>query len=514
MAEAPGSAGSNRWVLLVVVMIGTFMSVLDTTIMNVALPHIMSSFGANVEKAQWITIGFLIASAVAMPLTSWLGRRLGYGNLYLLVLSVFTLGAAASASAWTLDGLIYARVVQGAGAGIVHPASIAILTRAFPPHMRGRAFGVWSIGVMVAPTLGPTLGGILIDFISWRAIFTMSFVVGLFALAITTALLDRSRDEAPLPFDYMGYLTLVTFLVSALLTVANGQQQGWNSGIILLGGALAVTSFMLFLVVEWDAPHPIVPLRLFRIPDLSLSLLLNMYKAMSWGGGAFMLPIFLHQVQRRESFQIGLIMMPGALMMALGSPIAGLLTDRFGGRWLTFAGTLIMAGAILLYYNLDPSYDLWMLLLPQFIRGVGMALINTPVVTTGVNSVSREDAGNASWLLNLSQRVGGAFSISILSTILSRQTSIQKDFLGRSALVSAAPSRDIIRRGMSMGFSASEAKTAARAAFGRTVGQAATTLAFQNMFLILGLIALTASIPAYFLTVFRSPAQPATAAAE
>jgi DHA2 family multidrug resistance protein len=509
MAEAPSSANVNRWVLLIIVMIGTFMSVLDTTIMNVAFPYIMSYFGANVEQAQWITTGFLIASAVAMPLTSWLGRRIGYGNLYLLVLAIFTVGALASATALSLNNLIAARVVQGVGAGIVHPASIAILTRAFPPNMRGRAFGMWSIGVMVAPTFGPTLGGLLIEYISWRAIFSMSFVVGLGALALTFALLDRTRDEEPLPFDYIGYLTLITFLVSALLTVANGQEQGWTSGIILLGGALAATSFVLFLVVEWDSPYPIVPLRLFRIPDLSLSLLLNMYKATTWGGGSFMLPLFLHQVQRRDSLQIGLFMMPSALMMALGSPIAGMFTDRFGGRWLTFVGTLIMATAILLYYNLDPSYGLGMLLFPQFMRGVGMALINTPVVTTGVNSVAREDAGNASWMLNLSQRVGGAFSISIISTILRRQTKIQKDFLGRSPMVSGAPPRDIVRRGMSMGFSSTEATSAARAALGRTVGQAATTLAFQNIFLILGLVALTACIPAYFLTVFKRSEEPA-----
>ncbi len=508
MAEEADTAGGNRWILLVVLMVGTFMSILDSTIMHVAMPHIMSSFGSNVEKTQWITTGFMIAAAVAMPLTSWLGRRVGYGSLFLAALAVFTIGAFCSAMAWSLDGLIFSRILQGVGGGIVQPTALALLARSFPPSMRGRAFGVWSIGVMIAPTLGPTVGGMLIDFFSWRAIFTMSLGMGVIALTLAAAILSRERDEAPQPFDFPGYLALAVFLVSALLTVANGQDKGWSSNIILLGAALAATSLVLFLVVEWDAEHPIVPLRLFRTPDLSLALVLNVFKATAWGGGSFLLPVFLHQVQRRASMQIGLLMMPGAMMMALGSPLAGILTDRFGGRWLTFTGTLCMAYAIYMYHSLDPVSELWVILYPQFLRGVGMALINTPVTTTALNAVSREDAGNASWMLKLSQRVGAAFSISILSTILSRQTSIHKDYLGRSPLAYGEPSAEIIHRGMSMGFSSLEARSAARAVYGRTLGQAATTLAFQNLFLILGTVALIAAIPAFFLTVFKRPLAP------
>lgn len=162
MPEAPSPPGVNRWLLLVVVMVGTFMSILDTTIMNVGLPHIMTSFGSNVEEAKWVTTGFMISAAVSMPLTGWLGRRLGYGNSYLIALGVFTLGAASSASSVSLDHLIVSRIIQGFAAGVVQPTSIAILTRAFPPEIRGRAFGIWSIGVMTAPTLGPTVGGVLI----------------------------------------------------------------------------------------------------------------------------------------------------------------------------------------------------------------------------------------------------------------------------------------------------------------------------------------------------------------
>ena len=269
MPESSTAPRVNRWLLLVVVMVGTFMSILDSTVMNVGLPHIMTSFGSNVESVKWISTGFMISAAVSMPLTGWLGRRLGYGNSYLLALGLFTLGAASSASAVSLNHLIASRIVQGFAAGVVQPTSIAILTRVFPPEIRGRAFGIWSIGVMTAPTLGPTVGGALIDYFNWRAVFTMSLAVGVVTLVFSSAVLSRERDETPMPFDYKGYLALAVFLVTSLLTVAYGQELGWNSRIILLGMATAVTSLMLFIVQEWDEPNPIVPLRLFRIPDFS-----------------------------------------------------------------------------------------------------------------------------------------------------------------------------------------------------------------------------------------------------
>ena len=176
-----------------------------------------------------------------------------------------------STASWSLDSLIFARLVLGVGGGIVQPASIAILSRAFPPHVRGRAFGIWTIGMMIAPSLGPTAGGIMIEMFNWRSIFSMSLVVGVLAVIVAVLVLDRSRTEESVPFDWKGYGALATFLVAGFLSVTYGQEEGWGSGIILLGLATTAVSLVLFIVVEWDAEHPILPLRLFRIPDFSLA---------------------------------------------------------------------------------------------------------------------------------------------------------------------------------------------------------------------------------------------------
>ena len=249
--------------------------------------------------------------------------------------------------------------------------------------------------------------------------------------------------------------------------------------------------------------YPIVPLRLFRIPNFTLSFFITLYKSLIRIGGGFLLPIFLHQVQGRESFQIGLMLMPGAVMNTMFNPISGWLTDRFGGRWLAFVGGISIAYSLYLYNNLDPLSSLWLILYPQFYRALGISLIDTPVVTTGMNAVTREDAGYASWLINLSQRVGGVLTVSVLSTLLHRETTIHKDVLGRSQMAKGAPSQRMIHRGMEMGFSPQEARTAVRAAYGREIGKAARTLAFQNLYFMMSLAALTEIIPAFFISNTR-----------
>ncbi len=502
MPEPASGPGFNPWIILCAVMAGTFVSILDTTVMNVGLPHIMTSFGSNVEKVKWVSTGFMISAAVSMPLTGWLGRRFGFGTVYLVGLGVFTLGAASSASALTLDYLIFSRFIQGMAAGVVQPTSIALLTRAFPPHYRGRAFGIWSIGVMTAPTLGPTVGGVLIEYFSWRAVFTMSMGVAFLALLVNSAVLSRERDEVAGPFDWKGYLSLVTFLVCGLLTVANGQEMGWDSGLILLGGITAATAFLLFLAVEWDEQNPIVPLRIFRIPDFTLAFFLTIFRSLGLFGAVFLLPIFLMQVQDRNPLEVGLLMMPGSIVMALASPVAGALTDRFGGRWPASFGVLSIAASLFMYRNLDVLSDSWHIIYPQFFRGLGIAMVMTPVVTTGMNAVPREDTGAASWMLNLSQRSGAAFAISILASLLSRETLIQRDYLGGAALAKLPPPRWLIRLGVAMGYSPLQALPAMRAVLGRQIGRAASTLAFQKIFVLAAIAATAAVFPAVLINRF------------
>jgi len=504
MNEEVSAGRVERWLVLAVVITGTFLAVLDMTIVNVALPNIMTSFGVNVKEVQWISTGFFISTAVGMPLTGWLGRRFGLGRLFELELAVFTLGSLLCAVAWSLDMLIFARVVQALGAGAIMPTSIAIITDTFPPGARGRALGVWGIGFMVGPAIGPTLGGYLTDWFSWRAIFTINLPVAIVAFLFALVALRPGRAEPGHPFDWKGYVALAVFLVAGLLTLEQGQEQGWTSGIILLGAGLTAAAFLLFLALVWEAPQAVLPLRLFAAQDFSLSVLLGFLRSAAMFGPFFLLPLFLQNVQGRDTIDTGLLMIPTAVSVAVSMPIAGALTDRFGPRWPTVAGFVIAAYAQYLFAQVDPLVGRWAVIYPQLWRGLGVALIMTPINVAAMNSVPRADAGVASWMVNLTQSVGGAATIAVLSTLLHRHTILQLDLLGTAAALHAAPPARVVQHALAVGFTPLESGPAASAVLLQQAAQSATTLAFQQVFLLLAVGTLLAGLPALLLS-HRSP---------
>ncbi len=508
MTEQTSVISREAKLVLFVVMIGTFLSVLDSVILNIALPYIMATFSADVQTAKWVMAGFMIAATISMPLTGWLGDRFSYGVLYTVSLVIFTGGALLGFFAWSLDALIVARIIQGLGAGVVQPASIAILTASFPPHVRGRVFGVWVIGWMTAPMLGPVTGGLIIEYFSWRTIFTMSTVLGLIATLLAATVLSRQRKENPPPFDWPGYLALTTFLVTAFLVITYGEEEGWGSEIIVFGMFTSLTAFAILLVVEWGKPDAIVPLRLFRIPDFSLAAFITIYRALGLFGPYFLLPLFLFQVQDRESISIGLMLMPGAVAMSVFSPIAGAFTDRFGGRGPAIVGILALAFSLFLYTDIDLLSPVWKLIYPQIIQGTAIALVMTPLVTMGMNAVQHADTGHASWILNLCQRGGGAFAITILGTLLHRQTIIQRDYLGSTALLNEPPPAAMTDLSTLFGFAAVDQQSAMTAASLQQIGQAASSLAFNNLFFMIAALTVTAVIPAYMLSKKQPPVIP------
>jgi EmrB/QacA subfamily drug resistance transporter len=497
----------GRLLVLAVVITGTFMAVLDMTIVNVALPNIMTSFGVNVKEVQWISTGFFIATAVGMPLTGWLGRRMGLGRLFVLELGIFTVGSLLCSMAWSLDWLIFARVLQALGAGAIMPSSIAIITDTFPPGERGRALGLWGIGFMVGPAIGPTLGGFLTEWFSWRSIFAINLPVGVVAFLFALLALRPGRAEHGLPFDWKGYGALAVFLIAGLLTLERGQDEGWTSSIILFGAGLTVASFGLFLALVWDAPDAVMPVRLFASLDFSLSVLLGFLRSAAMFGPFFLLPLFLQNVQGRDTIDTGLLMVPTALTVAVSMPISGWLTDRFGARWPSVAGFLIAAYSQYLFAHMDPLMGRWSVIYPQLWRGVGVALIMTPINVAAMNSVARIDAGVASWMVNLTQSVGGAATIAVLSTLLYRNTLTQMDQLGMATALHTAPPAHLVQRALLMGYSPTDSGAAASAVILRQLSQAATTLAFQQVFALLAVATLAGLVPALLLSTRQAGAR-------
>ncbi|MBI4083578.1 MAG: DHA2 family efflux MFS transporter permease subunit [Candidatus Lambdaproteobacteria bacterium] len=511
MATTPGDI--NRWFILTTVMGGTFLSHLDNSAVNIALPHIMVSFGATVQQAKWVITAAMLTAAVAMPTTGWLARRIGFGPTFLLSLSVFVAGAAFSTLSWNLWSLIAARVFQSLGSGTIQAISMAIVTRTFPLGERGQAMGVWGAGIMVGSALGPASGGFFTDWFGWRSIFAVNVPVGLMLLLAGAIVLPRDRTTTALPFDWLGFLSFATFAVAMLLTVDNGQEQGWTSTVILSGAALSLGALLLFLVQEWESPAPMMPFRLFQRRDFVLALILSSFRSLALFGPVFLIPLFLQRVQGRDALDAGLLIVPSALSMVFTMPIAGALADRAGGRWPTVAGFALSALCISLFGWLDPLTTSWEIAHIQTWRGIGMALIIAPLNTIAMNAVRHDDAGYASWMLNVAQRYSGAVSVAVLSLLLHRWQTFEVDRMGGSRVLGESPNLGLVYEAHALGYSRRESATVARAVLRVGVTTAATTIAYQKLFLASGLFALLGVVPALLLSP-RKASGPAAASHE
>ena len=410
---------ANRWGVLSIIMLGTFMAVLDSSIVNVALPHMMSTFGVDREQIEWVATGFMMTSAVVMPLVGWLTNRISYKALYLGSLLVFTLASAACAFAWSYESLIAARILQAIGGGAIQPIGMAIVAELFEPHERGKALGIWGMGIMAGPAIGPTLGGYLTDAFSWRTIFSVNLPVGVLTLLAGMIVMRPLRARgARRTFDLFGFIFLSMALIAALTALSNGQIKGWHSDYIHVCEAIAVIGLVMFIAVELSVEHPLLDLRLFLIRNYSLCILLAVFRAVGLFGSGFLLPIFLQNLMGYTPVRAGLWMLPNAIAVGATMPLAGRLADRYRPATLATIGCILVGSSLIVFGLLDPMSDWRMLVLPQLGRGAGLALMMAPLMTAALNAVPRFELPVASSFLNVFQNVGGALGIALLNTFV------------------------------------------------------------------------------------------------
>lgn len=418
-ASPPGMA--HRWGALGIIMMGTFMAILDASIVNVALPHMMSTYSVNRDQIEWVSTGFMLTSAAIMPLIGWLMTRMNYKVLYLGCLGLFTLASGACAMAWNYETMIAARVLQAIGGGAIQPVGMAIVAELFAPHERGRALGIWGTGIMVAPALGPTLGGYLTDAFGWRTIFSVNLPFGILTLLAGLVLMRSIHaGGARRPFDFPGYFFLALALVAGLTALSNGQEKGWDSTYVHVCETLTLIGTVMFIAVELQVAQPLMDLRLFLVRNYVLCVLLAIFRAVGLFGSVFLFPIYLQTLMGYTTIQSGIWMIPGAISVGLTMPIAGRLADRYSPRTLATLGSLLTGYSLIQFGFLDPLSGGWMLILPQVIRGVGLALLMAPLIATALNSVPRHELPMATVFLNVSQNVGGALGIALLNNYVTR----------------------------------------------------------------------------------------------
>jgi DHA2 family multidrug resistance protein len=494
-----------RWKVLGVVMLGTVMSALDSSIVNVCLPNMMASFGASVDDIEWVITGYMLGFSTFMSLTVWLRGRIGHRALFILSLLVFTVGSVLCGVAWSLPALVGARVIQAFGGGAITPTGMAMLAEVFPPEERGRALGIWGVGVIVGPAIGPTLGGYLTEAFGWRAIFDVNLPFGVAGLLAAMKVLRRDRPGAAArqPFDLVGFLLLSVFLVSLLLGLSKGNTEGWTSRYVLTCALLAAFSLPAFLLVESVVKHGILDLGLLRNGQLSIALAVTAMRSVALYGGTFLLPVFLQTQQGLDEIRTGELLLPGALVIGAAMPFAGKLADRIGSRIPTVVGLVLVALFMFLYRDLDAVTSTWGVLWPTLVRGLGLGLLITPVMTTAINAVPTSRAGMASSMLNLTQQVAGSIGIALLASVLGHRTVHHRAVVGE-ALQAASPAWASTAGALgahlrALGYGPTDVRLATAAAMARHAVETATVAAFDDAFLAGAVIVACGLIPALFL---------------
>lgn len=406
------------WLCLSVIVVGTFMAILDSSIVNVAIPKMMTIFGAAENQIEWVLTGYMLTMSIVIPLTGYLTDRFGGKNIYIFALIVFTLGSGLCGMATSTNTMIAARVVQAIGGGMIMPVGMAMLLQNVPIEKRGLALGVWGIAAMAAPAIGPTLSGYIVQYMDWRLIFTINLPVGVMGVTMAVLLLKPSPKNYGKRFDLWGAVTSALGLYTLLLALAKVSDKGWSSPFTIGLLAIAFFSLISFVFIELKHPEPLLDLRVTKNFPFTLSLIISMVTTIAMFGAIFLMPIYMQNLRGYTAMQSGMMMLPQAIVTGIMMPISGKLFDRYGAKWLTVIGLIIVSGCtfMLSRLTLDTPYNTVMLIMA--VRGFGNGLAMMPMQTEGLNSIPRELTARATALSTTIRQVSGSLGIAVLTTVL------------------------------------------------------------------------------------------------
>jgi EmrB/QacA subfamily drug resistance transporter len=421
-ARAESTAAAGGWLLpLVVLVSGMFMSVLDTSIVNVAIPEMQNVFGVTADDIEWIATSYTLVLGVIVPISSWLANRVGQTRLYITALLAFAAGSALCGIAWDLESMIAFRVVQAIPGGVLPVVSLSMLYQIVPKEKIGSAMGIYGLGVVVAPAVGPTLGGYLVEYVDWRLIFFINVPIGILGAIAAYLLLPSFSSRPAGRFDVLGFLAIATGLSSLLLALSEGQSWGWTAYPTVILILLGLLCLALFVVIETAVENPLLDVRVFLVWTYTNSLLLIAVLSIGLFSVLFYIPVYLQSARGLGAFEAGLLLMPQALVMAVCMPIAGQLYDRIGARVPAVVGLLIMTLAGYLLQDLTAVTSQGEIVALLCLRALGTGLCMMPIMTNGISAVPPAIVGSASAFNNVAQRVSSALGLAALTAFMTIQ---------------------------------------------------------------------------------------------
>lgn len=420
-------SNAYKWFILGLIMLGTFMAVLDVTVVNVGLPAIMSAFGIGISTAEWVITAYMITMTVMLPSAGWFADRYGNKRIYILGLVLFTFGSWLCGRASSDPFLISARAVQGLGSGIIQSLGLAIVTREFKPEQRGLALGLWAMAAAASISFGPLLGGYLVDAYSWHKIFDVNVPVGLLAILLSVFVQKEWKNPSKHPFDWKGFVAIVFFMPLAIYALARGNSPtnhgGWAAPEVVVSFAVAAVALAFFIYTELRNPAPLLELRLLGERNFGISMAIMTLFSVGMLGGTYLLPLYMQRGLGYTALMAGSVFLPVGLIQGVLSTLSGYLTRYIKPMILAVAGILLLALSFWLASRFTLHTTHHHILFTLYIRGFGMGLTFAPLSLFSLHNLRQQDMAAAAGISNSIKQLAGSVGIAILTAILAARTS-------------------------------------------------------------------------------------------
>jgi MFS transporter, DHA2 family, multidrug resistance protein len=503
---AASGVSANSWLIAALVALATFMEVLDITVVNVALPYIAGAMGVSEDEASWVVTTYLVSNAVALTASSFLARLLGRKTFFLVCLALFTASSVLCGSARSLQSLLLFRILQGLGGGGMVPVAQSILADSFPPAKRGQAFALFGVAVVVAPVVGPTLGGWLSDNYSWHWCFLINGPVGVIVIALIALVLRESEAAAEERtrmqqeregFDLVGFVLVATFLGTFELVLDRGLEDDWfDSSFIVAASAVCALAFVLMIPWEISRRKPMIDLRIVATRQFGACFLVMLATGAVLISTIQFLPQLVQQNFGYTATWAGVVLSPGGVVMVVMMFVAGRLVGKVQPKYLIVAGAVIMALSLYALTNVYGDLDFWFFARSRMLYGVGLPLIFVSLTTASYYGIPPDKTDQASALINAARNTGGSIGISIASNVLAHREQFHQSRLVESVIPSSAQFQDTLQQVTSYflghGSSLLQAQQQAIQWIGQQVQTQASFLAYMDTFWVLALISLAA----------------------
>ena len=506
----------NPWLIASAVMLATFMEVLDTSVANVALPHIAGNLSASTDESTWVLTSYLVSNAIILPATNWLGHYFGRKRFLIVCIAIFTLSSALCGAATSLGMLLFARVLQGAGGGALQPIAQAVLLESFPSEKRGSAMAVYGLGIVVAPIIGPTLGGWITDNYSWRWIFYINVPVGILAALMANSFVEDPpyiKNQRSSRIDYIGFGLMAVGLAALQIVFDKGQEDDWfSSSFIIRATLIAAVALTTFIIWELRSKEPIVNLRVLANRNFAVGTALIAAMGMVLYGTVALLPLFLQTLLGYPALESGLAVSPRGIGAVVSMIIVGRLVGKIDGRFLIMFGFGLVGFSTYLLADINLQISVSSIVWPQILSGLAIGFVFVPLTVMATGTLTNEQLGNATGIFNLMRNIGGSFGIAAVTTMLARGAQVNQAAMVHR-LTPYDPAFQQRLHGLTETFAAGNSITASQKAYGAIyqtlVGQA-TLLAYIDNFRLLAFLCLVC-VPAALLFKKVKAGRPAPA---